>query len=308
MTDAMSRLVRIAQRQQLAIEIEQTTGYVVVITTNKGRLVLTGADLGLNTSSAQRLSLDKAFARHFLSRSGLSVIDEKLIDLSQQAVPDRLHFNFPVIVKPNRSARGDGVSLVHSQEQLAPAVRQAARFDNLVLIQPYIRQREFRLVMLGDELLYAYKRVPQHVVGDGVSTVRECLRQYTSCRDRQSKTDPELIRLPAHLLKAGYSLDDVLDAGECLNLSAVSNLAKGGESTIIRTVAPDFVRLAGKAIQALGLNYAGIDLFAASLSSFDAHYRIIEVNANPGFAALSQNEALYQKVIERLAETLFVCV
>jgi D-alanine-D-alanine ligase len=58
-------------------------------------------------------------------------------------------FGYPVFVKPARLGSSVGISKVHSQEQLAPAVELAFRHDEKVLVEEFVAGTEVECGVLG---------------------------------------------------------------------------------------------------------------------------------------------------------------
>lgn len=58
----------------------------------------------------------------------------------------------PFFVKPANAGSSVGVSKVHTQEELEPAVRKALRFDDKVLVERGIDAREIEVSVLGNDI------------------------------------------------------------------------------------------------------------------------------------------------------------
>src|SRR5699024_10149517 len=57
-------------------------------------------------------------------------------------------FKFPLIVKPNREGSSFGFSLVKNSSDLGKAINTALNYDNVILIEDYIKGREFTVSIL----------------------------------------------------------------------------------------------------------------------------------------------------------------
>ena len=79
----------------------------------------------------------------------LLVTSRELKDMC--AVIDRTEdrFSYPVFVKPCNAGSSCGVTKVHKREELAEALREAARFDSRILIEECIVGREIECAVLG---------------------------------------------------------------------------------------------------------------------------------------------------------------
>ena len=136
------------------------------------------------------------------------------------------------------------------------------------------------------------ERVPAHVVGDGIHTVRELVDQTNAdprrgvghekvlTKIRTDETATEVLR------GQGYEWSSVPAEGEMVKLALTGNMSTGGIS-IDRTfdAHPDNVEIAEEAARMVGLDVAGIDFICPDISApvREIGGAICEVNAAPGF-------------------------
>ena len=78
---------------------------------------------------------------------------------------------FPVIVKPNSGSQGDAVALVYTKRAFYRAVRAVFKKDRVVLVQKPVSGKDYRIVVLDEEVISAYERIPLSVTGDRKKTV-----------------------------------------------------------------------------------------------------------------------------------------
>lgn len=299
----LEALLKRAQERNLNFSVEKSTGYCGLVTIHNRVIGIHGADPGLNSSSSARISNDKYFTEQFLKENGLNSLNSLLIKGGGECVdplPD-----MPCIIKPNTGFGGQGFSLVKKENEIAAAIDHATQFDDLILIQPYYTKREFRLVVLDGEVLYAYERTPWKIRGDGQSSIAEFLKRKTPRHAKSPKFDLQDPLLLQHLRQKNLSLVDIPGPGESIQLFDSANLSKGGGWETVRDLHPGYIALAAKAARVIGLRYAGIDLFCDTSEKFDEQYRIIEVNANPGYEYLRANPSLMEAVFDKFAIALF---
>lgn len=60
-------------------------------------------------------------------------------------------FGYPMVVKPTREGSTNGVGKIEKKEDFPPAMEQAFKFDNTLLIEPFLKGREFSCVVIGNE-------------------------------------------------------------------------------------------------------------------------------------------------------------
>ena len=109
-------------------------------------------------ASASMLAMDKSLSKRVVSRDHVPVARELLIDRPDHDVVDiesrvMKTPSLPAVVKPNSEGSSVGVTVVHTPEELAAAIRDAASFGGPYLIEEYIEGRELTVSMLdGIEL------------------------------------------------------------------------------------------------------------------------------------------------------------
>ena len=78
----------------------------------------------------------------------------------------RATLGFPVIVKPSREGSTVGLSIVKQPGDLAPAIAEAARYDDEVMIEKFIPGRELTVAVIGGEALPVGEIFPKHEIYD----------------------------------------------------------------------------------------------------------------------------------------------
>jgi D-alanine-D-alanine ligase-like ATP-grasp enzyme len=182
-----------------------------------------------------------------------------------------------------------------------------------MLVQPRIDGRDFRVVVLDDEVVSAYERLPLTVVGDGRSTVSELLARkqegfVDSGRDTVIETDDP--RITRTLERKNMTLQAVVSAGVALPLLANANLSAGGDSIdCTDAIHPEFAEIAIEATKAMSLRICGVDIISKqSIAQEPDDYSIIELNSIPGFdnyaaagaEQLDRVRAIYTKIVQAL--------
>jgi D-alanine-D-alanine ligase len=77
-----------------------------------------------------------------------------------------LPFPLPVVVKPSKQGSTVGLTVVKKPEQLGPAIEEALRYDDEVMIERFVAGREFTVGILGDEALPVGEIIPAHEIYD----------------------------------------------------------------------------------------------------------------------------------------------
>ena len=112
--------------------------------------------LGLKYSGSNvlttALSLDKDKCKRLFETEHIPTPKWVLLTKGQK-IPDRLPFEFPVIVKPNDSGSSCGVRIIKNFLEIESAIEHAFLFSTEVLIEEYIAGTEVTVPMLGDLIL-----------------------------------------------------------------------------------------------------------------------------------------------------------
>lgn len=91
---------------------------------------------------ASQLGMDKAKSAEKFKKAGLKTPESKLVHIGPE-FNFKLEARYPVVVKPNDRGSSRGISLVESFRDLLPALKKASEYSHNVLIQQYIKGREF---------------------------------------------------------------------------------------------------------------------------------------------------------------------
>jgi D-alanine-D-alanine ligase len=103
---------------------------------------------------ASRIAMDKVKAKERFEEAGLKTPQGVVIDCLAD-IPERLHevskLGFPMVVKPVSQGSSLGVNLARHHAELSDAIKEAAQFQQGILIEKFIPGRELTVSILGDE-------------------------------------------------------------------------------------------------------------------------------------------------------------
>jgi len=104
------------------------------------------------------LAMDKQKTKEIWKQRGLPVVDFITVrDSSARSAAAVLEqFSFPLFVKPVTAGSSVGITKVHTEEQLRPAIAEALRFDAKAMVEPAIDAREIECAVLGNETAEAF--------------------------------------------------------------------------------------------------------------------------------------------------------
>lgn len=96
---------------------------------------------------AGAIGMDKWATKLVAEAAGLRTARGRLIDAADCGDSE---FDGPVVVKPASAGSSYGVSLVREEDELGPALREAARFDRRILVEEVVRGREIDVAVIRE--------------------------------------------------------------------------------------------------------------------------------------------------------------
>jgi cyanophycin synthetase len=251
------------------------------------------------TSETSNISVDiaanKELTNRLLQEVGIPVPRGVVVRNADDAVRQAERIGYPVVIKPLDGNHGRGVCInLKNEEEVRkfyPVAESESRAGTVV-VETYVVGKDYRILVVNNEVVSVAERVPAHVVGDGEHTVARLIEITNSDPRRGVGHEKILTRITVDsqtletLQRQGIGLEDVPPAGQLVQLKQTGNMSTGGTS-IDRTddIHPDNVQIARQAAMVVGLDIAGIDFIASDISQSvrQSGGAIVEVNAGPGF-------------------------
>ena len=249
------------------------------------------AEVDVTSAVAESIAQDKDLTKRLLHAAGVPVPMGRPAATTDDAWAVALDVGLPVVVKPQDGNQGMGVTVnITERSQLDEAFRVAAEYGE-VMVERFLPGHDFRLLVVGNQLVAAARREPPQVLGDDIHTVRELvdLVNLDPRRGEGHSTPLTKIRLDdiavARLTTQGMTPDSVPPKGQRIILRNNANLSTGGSATdVTDDVHPDVAARAVAAAQMVGLHICGVDLVCESVLHpiEEQNGGIVEVNAAPG--------------------------
>lgn len=222
-----------------------------------------------------------------------------------------------IVIKPKTTNFGIGITIFKNpptEEEYKKALELAFKEDNSVLIEEFIEGKEYRFLVINDEVVGILHRVPANVKGDGKSNIRELVKEKNKdpLRGKGYKTPLEKIRLgeseEMFLKNNGLDFDYIPKKDEIVYLRENSNISTGGDSIdFTDEIHNSYKEVAIKCAKAARAKITGVDMMIKNIYEEENgdNYGIIEINFNPAihihcFPYKGENRKAGEKVIKLL--------
>lgn len=275
------------------------------------------ATITCNTSNiAVDIACDKEETKRMLENSSIPVasggicVDEEDLEKVIQKI------GYPIVIKPLGGNHGRGASInVKTWDEAKEGLAHAQKYGRRVMVEKFITGHDFRILVINHKMVAAAQRIPAHVVGNGVNTIRELIDIENQDPRRGYGHENVLTEISVDrdtldlLEKKGYTEDSIPPKGEIVYLKSTANLSTGGTSVdVTDMVHPENIFLAERISRIIGLDICGIDVMAENLTQplQQTGGVILEVNAAPGFRMhLAPSEGLPRNVAAPVIDMLY---
>ncbi|HRP97923.1 MAG TPA: cyanophycin synthetase [Rhodocyclaceae bacterium] len=274
------------------------------------------AEVDSTSAIAESIAQDKDLTKQLLAAAGVPVPEGRPVHSAAEALAAADAHGWPVVVKPLDGNQGKGVTVdIATPEHLAIAFHAASEISTEVLVERYLPGHDFRLLVVGDQLVAAARRDPPHVIGDGAHSVAELVEIVNADPRRSDGHATSLTKMRfdeivhARLAVQGLTAESVPPKGMRVVLRNNANLSTGGTATdVTDDVHPRVAASAITAARMIGLDICGVDVVCDSVLRplEEQGGGIVEVNAAPGLRMhLSPSYGKGRPVGEAIVATLF---
>ena len=249
------------------------------------------AEVDATSAVSESIAQDKELTKRLLHAAGAPVPIGRPVKDADDAWAAACDIGLPVVVKPRDGNQGKGVTVnITNREHLQIGFRAAAEVGE-VMVEKYLSGNDFRLLVVGQQLVAAARRDPPHVIGDGIHSVRELVDRVNADPRRGEGHSTSLTKIRfdeiaiARLNAQGLAPQSVPAKGRRVVLRNNANLSTGGTATdVTDDVHPEVAANAVAAARMVGLHVCGVDVVCESVlrPMREQHGGIVEVNAAPG--------------------------
>ncbi len=274
------------------------------------------AETSSTSAIAESIAQDKELTKVLLAAAGVAVPCGRPVSSAEDAWAAMCEIGSPVVVKPRDGNQGKGVVVnIETREHLEIAYAAAAEISDDVMVERYMPGHDFRLLVVGNQLVAAARRDPPLVIGDGEHSVRELVNIVNADPRRGDGHATSLTKIRfddialARLAIQGLDADSVPAKGQRVVLRNNANLSTGGTATdVTDDVHPELAACAVAAAEMVGLDICGIDVVCESVHKplHEQGGGIVEVNAAPGLRMhISPSYGKGRPVGEAIISTMF---
>lgn len=262
------------------------------------------------------IACNKQLTKSILNEHKIPVPYGKVVYSEYSAIMAARLIGEPVVIKPFDGNQGKGVNLdLKTRSEIKAAFREASNYSNGIIVEQYIKGKDYRILVVGDEVSAAAERIPASVVGDGEHSIKELVEIVNLDPNRGRNHEKPLTKIVLDnvsvnvLKKKGLGIDYVPAKGEKITLRENGNLSTGGTAIDCTDIIhPDNADIAVRAAKAIGVDIAGIDIVAEDISKsiLQSEGAVVEVNCAPGIRMhLYPSEGASRNVARDIVDWLF---
>jgi cyanophycin synthetase len=269
-----------------------TSGSLVQLGWGSKARRIQAAELDATSAVAESIAQDKDLTKRLLHAAGVPVPLGRPVTDVEDAWKVAEEVGLPVVVKPQDGNQGKGVVVnITTREQLEAAYKTASEFGDEIMVERFLPGHDFRLLVVGNQLVAAARREPPQVLGDGLHTISQLVDIVNQDPRRGSGHGTALtkVRLDdiavARIAAEGLTPESVPAQGQRVVLRNNANLSTGGSATdVTDDVHPEIAARAVEAAQTIGLHICGVDVVCETMLRplEEQSGGIVEVNAAPG--------------------------
>lgn len=185
-----------------------------------------------------------------------------------------------IVCKNNRGTGGNNVYKVTNQKELEVATLKIFKVSNSMCVSPYYDiESEYRVVIVGNEFQYAFKKIRSCVVGDGKHTIFELCISLPNKNNIISNSTVDWDYIPANCEK--------------VEIEWRHNLGQGASPVLVddEPTKAKLISLAKHCASALNLGFVSIDIIES-----DGNLRVLEINSGVMIENFSKCSAFYYQL------------
>ncbi|WP_298067415.1 bifunctional glutamate--cysteine ligase GshA/glutathione synthetase GshB [uncultured Cetobacterium sp.] len=311
-------LLKAAIKNGVKFEIlDRDENFVYLEKNGKVEYVKQATKTSLDSYVTMLIMENKVVTKKVLEKENIIVPQGKDYFNIEEAKSDYRKYGAGTVIKPKSTNFGLGITIFKeefSKEDYEKALEIAFKEDNAILIEKFVKGKEYRIFVIGDEVVGILHRVPANVRGDGERSIKELVEEknldplrgigYKTPLEKIKLEDPEKLFLKGQ----GLTMEYIPKKDEVVYLRENSNISTGGDSLdYTDDILDTYKEIAIKASKAVGARICGVDMMIEDIKNPNPkeNYAIIELNFNPAihihcYPYKGKNRNLGEKILKAL--------
>jgi len=242
------------------------------------------------TNEAVEKGMDKEITKQMLERADIPVPRGRQFtkkDSKQKILQFASSIGFPVVIKPTDGSFGRGVfSDITTEEGILHALDYLWNElgEESIIVEKHISGNDYRLYVVGDQVVGAILRIPPNIIGDGVNTIETLIES----KNEERKFNPRLSNCPIkmdqetidYMKHSGNTLSAIPKKGQIIYANNKGNVSIGGDPIdVLDELSENIKKTAVKALQSIpGLPHGAVDLIVDKDGNGTETGYVIELN------------------------------
>lgn len=250
------------------------------------------------------LANSKILSQQVLKDLGYNIIASRYFDTDQttrtQLITDLKKVSqFPVVVKPEVGNKGRGIVIATNTRELLGYGKELFSQKRHFMVQKLTFGTEYRVLMINKKVYVVHAKEFPHVTGDGTHSLDQLLKPIAN-----ETINNQFLTL--YLEENDLTRDSVIEHNKKIpyNFTRKGSFSYYESTRIPQSVAKWAIQLG----EQLCSTTIGIDVFIPDDFTDHAQYKIIEINASPGFGYLRdryKDAALVEQICEDVLRAHF---
>ena len=317
-------LLQACKKLGIKYQILDWKKYKIKLAKNNRSYIITSKSLGINPSKAIAFTKDKSKVVHALKKAGLPVLPQIVIkNLPTPGLFSRLvqprGWKTPYVIKPLFGQKGKHVYLnIKTKNQAEKIIEELLEEVGPCIIEPYFKAKDYRFMVLNDQLIGLSQRRPPIITADGKHNLKQLIEIENQRRfDYNQKIGRRMLnrmlvwsRIKWYLNHQGLKFTDIPPKNKKIIVYPIPNFSTGGrvETIPFNKIHPSYLKLMNKTAKLIGLTIIGIDILIkdVKITATKDNCAIIEVNSDPGLRLHDwPNVGKPQHVAEKILKYIF---
>ncbi len=283
-----------ARELWLEIQIISKSKNTFYLIWNGKKILFKSTDFWGNSSLASKISNDKKLTNKLLENFNYPIAKSLYIkkeNFKTFQVESLNSLKFPLIIKPNGEAHGNGVMMnIQNFDELAQKLTLSFQKYPNMIIQEQVEWKEFRVLVVKWEVILVLNRICPYVVWDGINDINFHInnlnkdpRRWDGYKNTYSNIliDDELL---GFISKQWFHLDSILNIWEKIDLRWNSNLGTWGTwKCFTNIICEENKKICVDICREFWFEICWIDIITTDISKplYENGGIILELNDNP---------------------------